>query len=73
MGNLIFLKKVKTLKINKIALFYSLSLCQERIRLDGRKNFFTEEVVKHWARLTGEAVESPSQTISGTWFSDGTQ
>ncbi|KFR11398.1 hypothetical protein N306_13366, partial [Opisthocomus hoazin] len=34
-----------------------------RFRLDIRKKFFTMRVVKHWHRLSREAVDAPSLEV----------
>ncbi|KAK4820322.1 hypothetical protein QYF61_023555 [Mycteria americana] len=61
----LFSLEKRRLRGDLIALFnYLKGGCREgRFRLDIRKFFFTERVIKHWNRLPREVVESPSLEV----------
>lgn len=40
-----------------------LKLCQGKFRLDRRRNFFTDRVIKHWNEQSREVVQSLSLEV----------
>ncbi|KAK4815683.1 hypothetical protein QYF61_005429 [Mycteria americana] len=61
----LFSLEKRRLRGDLIALYsYLKGGCSEgRFRLDIRKFYFTERVIKHWNRLPREVVESPSLEV----------
>ena len=41
----------------------SMQLCQGRVRLGVRENFFTERAAGHWNRLPREVLKAPSMPV----------
>jgi len=43
-------------------------LKEEKFRLDVKKKFFTQRVVRHWHKLPRGAVDAPSQEAFKAWL-----